>query len=359
MSKFRYLIGAATLAFSSNAAFAQCSDVLKDGTMQVQRFKNSVYFEQAILSRFSEMNYSESKKEQMAGLDIPIGEYIMGRSNYNSSDFNKRKKQISISLFSNTRRTTTLDYALASGDEGILKAWSACMSGPHLSLYFERFGATDATMTIEWHIGNTQILSTKLKHDVTLDGVEIRSGKDCLVKGRKLTNGAPCEVRIRLPSAETTLLAVATSRNGSAKAFLPAFMKVERQRQSYEIVTKRECRGTPPEASGNQWQRWARRCPERLHGRAKRQTRDYRYNVSLKPELAKAGWYFSPKGTNAQISRHYGSGNNKCIRKFMSISDLNFTYGYTASGRGDRNASVFCNALPTATIERYALVPAG
>lgn len=370
-SRLRFAVAAGCLMLlgTGSDVLAQadrCMEVLRNGTLQNFDLSQTAYFQQVLATRFSSMTYEESKKERAAGLDIPIGEKVMGSANYSDSQFRKKQSQIRNQLDLSTTSSSALDVAVTRGDPTIIAAWSKCIDQSDvggLELRFLVRSPTEATATLNWKAGKSTVYETKLLEDVLLpDRVRVRANASCLKAGRVLRHNRPCTAILKLPSATETIFTMATSTEGeSNQAYLPARMRVREETRSYDfgadcqnkIQNPGHYRENSPEITAYQ-----ARCPNRLYTWAHRTLKTPSITVTLSPEEIADGWTFQEGTANVALQVFLNHNRGSCRDLDARIvTPHTFTYGFTIDHGARDNGARVCAVEPSVTLIRHIWEP--
>lgn len=215
-------------------ASQKCSDILSGGTMQRTEVHSNNYFRQVIEARFASLSYQEARSKREFGLDVPVGELVLGTS-FSEDTFNRKRDEIRQSLDVATVERHRLDYLLQSGDDKIIGAWSQCMArqAGGLSLRLEAESATIVSAIVEWFPA-AGVTETTLSRTSTMpSGVRIEDNPSCFEKGTQIRASLPCIATLTLDSARTTALLNVHSQNGSDKAFLAPRLRLRQERQPH------------------------------------------------------------------------------------------------------------------------------
>ncbi|WP_156647748.1 hypothetical protein [Methylobacterium sp. Leaf87] len=240
----RLLILLASLVLMSRAeaeASDQCSDIIKDGTLQTVNIRTNDLLQQVILDRLSRMTYEESQKDKSFDANIAIGPKKLGVG-YDEKQFRRYQDDLRRQLDTSLTISQQRDIALASGDPTIINAWSNCMDKKGgLSVRYIINNKNSAFAIVEWRAApKSGVPEVFLTEDVKLDEniAEDRSDLECLKKGRVLITGTACTAHLYVKSARTPIMLIvkAASKNGSvedASAYLPPRLRYQVTRKPY------------------------------------------------------------------------------------------------------------------------------
>ena len=78
----------------------QCKDVLAGGAFRTLSASRSVAFDEYLYMQALQKNYEQSKKDTVAGMNIPIGKALLG-GNYSSDDWTNKQVEIQNTLAQN------------------------------------------------------------------------------------------------------------------------------------------------------------------------------------------------------------------------------------------------------------------
>ena len=316
------------IGFSTEKALAddlddsdRCKDILSQGPFQTSRYRENNYFLQIIYSRFLSSTYAQSKTDKSLGFGVPLGEIVLG-GNFDEAQFNQKKEAIRKTNLNIIQSSQEIDVALASGDSVIVNAWSSCIKDVNkggISLRFVPLSAREVVATVEWFQA-AGVNQTRLRETIPLPkGGKFKQGANCFRRGQTITNGVPCKAVILLPDAQTTMIAVANTPNGSTEAYLAARTKLQRFTQ-----------------------------PRRTHIKAGAYREFKRPNgkLELTQKEIDDGWSFDQTSAKTRLSIEYFKyWTNYCNAERKGGDLYNFTFGFNIEGqtRGKgRNSSIEC-----------------
>ena len=209
----------------------QCKEVLAGGAFKTISASRSVAFDEFLYMQALQKNYEESKKETVAGMNIPKGKALLG-ANYSNDDWTKKQVEIQNTLAQNIHFSDLEQTLLSEGDANILDAWKACIARGKggVSARYESAADPDGKegIFVLEYIKPTSMVSPEfavLNRSVEHSGALVKSGAWCLEASYKLVAGAPCRAKLVLTSASSTITLLIDSTIGSAEVSLPPRLK--------------------------------------------------------------------------------------------------------------------------------------
>jgi hypothetical protein len=232
-----YLTIAAFMFVSAPNARAedQCKEVLAGGAFRTLAASRSEAFDEYLYMQALQKNYEESKKDTVAGMNIPIGSAILG-ANYSGNDWSNKQVEIRNTLAHNIHYSDLEQTLLSEGDSNILNAWRECIArgAGGVSVRFET-GADpqgrEVVFVLEY-IKPASGVSAEfavLKRSIEHSGAKVETGEWCLEASAhnpyKLLAGVPCRTKFLMASATSTITLLIESNVGSAEVSLPPRLK--------------------------------------------------------------------------------------------------------------------------------------
>jgi len=369
------LILGATVA---GEALAQdvCADVLRNGTMQTIDWKQKDYYRNLIYARFASMSYEQSKSERSFGLSVPIGEEVMGNANYDESSFRERQKSIEKTFFNDLSQSREVDIAISRGDPAVIEAWSQCMGGQQaLSMYFTRESNRQATLTLVWKPGSSNIAEVTLYRDVLLtdgDGnsgstvATILEGSECLKAGAVYKINTPCSATLLTPSARTPVSAKATITNGNkiSRATWPARVRLATVSEPYAFIPDCGSYGGynigASNANVQRFAAWKERCKDRPVAEAYRGENLDPDTIMLTPQQVADGWRFFGPSAKLDVQGVYGVGvyGHRCDPPITRLNETRTSWYYAvkAVAPSQKDLTAICIGQPYIDITRDVIV---
>lgn len=309
---------AAMIAIPAAAQVNDCNSVLQNGTFKYSQFSSNSFFQQIIYSRFIESTYASSKSDRGIGIDIPIGEAVIGHGNYSEAEYNAKKASIQDEHFSKITSVNYTSSMISSGDGDILKAWNACIAqnAGGLTVRIIPLTATKVLVDLRWLPQGTRY-RTRLASDVKLDGVNSLadvSEPACFRRKTWITQGRGCQSSVTLKDAWTPLVITVNATDGSAYAFAPARITLKNERAplsvpNYTVELKRQGERTEAERS-----------------------------YQLPGDLRLAGWVIDPASVRGAVAKTFDngrSGTNYCAGP--KTRPQLYTIAYTFNSRSQKS----------------------
>lgn len=211
----------------------QCKDVLLNAPMNVKDFRSESYFQLNQIFALSSLNANESNSGFSVG-GVPI----------TASDAQRTLNTLSEMYSMNEIAVNRESYLIYTGQENIIRAWQGCMADRGgLSVNFRPTGdPDDRDIFLSVTYFRNSLGPVHLPDYRLTDDVELALGTDasrpleitpadrmrCLAAGVIFSPGSECKVRIRVPSAWSTLAPIfhlveigATGLQHDLSAFLP------------------------------------------------------------------------------------------------------------------------------------------
>jgi hypothetical protein len=249
--KLSVVIAILIFASVARADKSVCSDVLVDGTKANTLYRENSEYRRLLETKLVNMTFQQVKTDTSLTGNIPIGDIVLG-AGYNEKTFEDYKSYLRRDTSLNIESSRSVDVMLSTGDPGILSAWSVCMQNRSgFSIRFKDAHARSAVLVLQWFPA-AGVAEVKVAQDYKLpSGVLVTSGKDFLDGTRSIVAGTNHEVKLELPSPETTLALTfnvvdGDTARGADSAFLPSRMNRIRETRPYEFnVTGGVCSTTP------------------------------------------------------------------------------------------------------------------
>lgn len=328
---------ASAFSTSAMAQASQCSDVLKDGIFQTQRFRDEQYFQQIIWSRFMRSDYKTAKEDKAFGFGVPVGEIILG-GNFSESEFEAKKASMSKEYFDQVTATREIDVALSSADPDLLRVWGDCMKNQKggLTIRFDPVTAREVFVSVEYFLQGTRN-SVRLPKAVELpQGVTVKNG-DCFKRNARFKAGKACQATLELDTATRHVLISMNADEASTTGFLPARVVLARQARNVESA----------------------RLPN-LQTTAFRSYHTPSHTVTLTDQEKALGWRFDPKSVTQNLVIDYKVyWSNMCESPYARATTEAIEYGFTiyTNRNRARNSSITCHLDVTAIMRRDAWLP--
>lgn len=286
----------------------QCRDILRDGTLMHWTSSDNQFFKQLVYQQFMRSTYQESKRNKAFGLDVSVGEFVLG-SSYTEDEFKRKQGQLQTTFSQETAYERRVDVAVSSGDEKIVEAWSKCMSDPNrggLSVRLEPKSPREVNLFLEWH-ALPGVDAVKTIEAVSLPaGTVIRTGKECFRKGTSI-GSLGCQAQLTVKDALTTLDLMFRTDHGYATTYLARRLVLRHEPKSYRFS-----RGDSLEIYKN----------EGFDGRPRR-------TIELSDSLVAEGFRFDPTTWSAPLNHYLNAGGpNSCWEDFRTATAYRLDYGY-------------------------------
>lgn len=323
------LVGA-VLAVPAFAQPADCNAVLANGAFKYASLSSNSYFQQVLYSRFLESTYQSSKSDRGIGIDIPIGEAVMGRGSYSEAEYEAKKKSIEDVRFSQITSANYTQTVVSSGDGEVLEAWTKCIvqGGGGLQVRLTPLTATKVLVDMRW-LPQGNKFRTALASDVRLEGINLArdvSEPSCFRRGKRIVQGVGCRATVTLKDAWTPLPITVNATDGAADAFIPARIKLKDEREplvvpAYYREFKRDGVVTAPERQ-----------------------------FSLSAEQRGYGWVIDPGSVRGAVSKVFdngSSGTNYCKRPSTAVQlySIAYTFESRSAEHGHDGWTIGCQMI--------------
>lgn len=374
MSRCRNVAAAILVVMTGSTASAQdqCSDILRDGTLQKINWREKSYFNELVYARFASLSYEEAKTDRTLTGSVPIADFVLGGSHSDQS-FRQKRQDIENTYFRNATSGRELSVVLSKGDPEIVRAWSQCMGskGGGLAMQPRVIGPRQVRIDVLYFLkGNEH--TVKLTDDVLITNadalaneefVSVLQGSSCLKKGAEFRAGdPPCIVTLRVASAMHPLSVTARSSNSAAEIYVPPRVAMKEETASFEQL--QSC-ATPERVGHPGWperaRAWRATCKHGLLGDILRGTENPTNTVVMPDDMRNAGWRFIASSAHLQISEIYGQNHrgNQCSANEPKVTDTSFQYSMKVFSGSNANASMVCVGLPSIMMRRVVVQELG